>query len=194
MKDKTYNYNLITREKIITEKDLSNGNLILLASRPCIGKTKTCCYLFEYYSKKYSCLYFDLSGSSSSYFLGNKEQNGLIFDFTPSVEMIKKIQNGIKYDNLKIVFIDYSQLLTNTDNWFLNMLLELCSNHKIVIIITSQLSRKIEKRRQHLPKYKDLRNIKNIFYACRKCVVITCPYAYGESEKYELVYLLYKSN
>ena len=42
MKDKTYNYNLITCEKIITEKDLSNGNLILLASRPCIGKTKTC--------------------------------------------------------------------------------------------------------------------------------------------------------
>lgn len=108
--------------------------------------------------------------------------------------MIKKIQNGIKYDNLKIVFIDYWQLLTNTDNWFLNMLLELCFRHKIVIIITSQLSRKIEKRRQHLPKYKDLRNIKNIFCACRKCVVITCPYAYGKSEKYELVYLLYKSN
>ena len=96
MKNKTHNHNLIACEKIITEKDLSNGNLILLASRPAIGKTKTCCYLFEYYSKNYSCLYFDLSGSSSSYFLGNKEQNGLIFDFTPSVEMIKKIQNGIK--------------------------------------------------------------------------------------------------
>ena len=183
MKDKTYNYNLIACEKIITEKDLSNGNLILLASRPGIGKTKTCCNLFEYYSKSYSCLYFDLSSSASSYFLGNKEQSGLIFDFTPSVEMIKKIQNGIKYDNLKIVFIDYWQLLTNTDNWFLKMLLELCYNHKIVIIITSQLSRN-----------KGLGKIKNIFYACRKCVVITCPYAYGESEKYELVYLLYKSN
>ena len=95
---------------------------------------------------------------------------------------------------MKIVFIDYWQLLTNTDDWFLNMLLELYSKHKIVIIITSQLSRKIEKRRQHLPNYKDLRNIKNIFNAGRKCVVITVHMLTAKAKKNELVYLLYKSN
>ena len=191
MKDKKYNHNLIAFENIINEKDLSNGNLILLASRPGIGKTKTCCDLFKHYSKNYSCLYFDLSGSASSYFFGNKEQNGLVFDFMSSIEMIKKIQNGIKYDNLKIVFIDYWQLLSDKNCWFINMLLEIYSKYKIVFIITSTLSRKIEQRRYHLPKIKDLKG--SLFDYCGKCVVISRPYSYGESEEDKLYYLPYKN-
>ena len=96
MKNKTYNHNLIAYENIITKKDLDFGNLILLASRPGIGKTKTCCNLFKYYSKIYNCLYFDLLGSESSYFLANNEQKGLILNYMSSIEIIKKIQSEIR--------------------------------------------------------------------------------------------------
>ena len=191
MKNKITNYDLVSCQEIINERDLCYGNLILLASRPGIGKTKTCCELFKYYSKIYNCLYFDLLGSESSHFLVNNEQKGLIHDFMTSVEIINRIQKGIKCDNLKIVFIDYWQLLLDKNSWFINMLLEIYSKHKIVIIITSQLSRKIEKRRHHLPKIKDLK--KGLFDYCGKCVVISRPYSYGESEDNKLYYLLYKN-
>ena len=190
MKNKTYNHNLIAYENIITKKDLDFGNLILLASRPGIGKTKTCCNLFKYYSKIYNCLYFDLLGSESSYFLANNEQKGLILNYMSSIEIIKKIQSEIKRETPKFIFIDYWQLLTDTDDWFLNMLLEIYSKHKAVIIITSQLSRKVEMRKHHLPKIKDLNE--NLFNCCGKCLVISRPYSYGESEDDELHYLLYK--
>lgn len=190
MKNKTYNHNLIAYENIITKKDLDFGNLILLASRPGIGKTKTCCNLFKYYSKIYNCLYFDLLGSESSYFLANNEQKGLILNFMSSIEIIKKIQSEIKRETPKFIFIDYWQLLTDTDDWFLNMLLEIYSKHKAVIIITSQLSRKVEMRKHHLPKIKDLNE--NLFDCCGKCLIISRPYSYGESEDDELHYLLYK--
>ncbi len=190
MKNKTYNHNLIAYENIITKKDLDFGNLILLASRPGIGKTKTCCNLFKYYSKIYNCLYFDLLGSESSYFLANNEQKGLILNYMSSIEIIKKIQSEIKRETPKFIFIDYWQLLTDTDDWFLNMLLEIYSKHKAVIIITSQLSRKVEMRKHHLPKIKDLNE--NLFDCCGKCLIISRPYSYGESEDDELHYLLYK--
>lgn len=183
-------YKKIKIDDIITKKDLDFGNLILLASRPGIGKTKTCCNLFKYYSKIYNCLYFDLLGSESSYFLANNEQKGLILNFMSSIEIIKKIQSEIKRETPKFIFIDYWQLLTDIDDWFLNMLLEIYSKHKTVIIITSQLSRKVEMRKQHLPKIKDLNE--NLFDCCGKCVVISRPYSYGESEDDELHYLLYK--
>ena len=190
MKNKTYKHNLIAYENIITKKDLDFGNLILLASRPGIGKTKTCCNLFKYYSKIYNCLYFDLLGSESSYFLANNEQKGLILNYMSSIEIIKKIQSEIKRETPKFIFIDYWQLLTDTDDWFLNMLLEIYSKHKAVIIITSQLSRKVEMRKHHLPKIKDLNE--NLFDCCGKCLIISRPYSYGESEDDELHYLLYK--
>lgn len=191
MKDKAYNHNLIACKNIITEKDLNYGNLILLASRPGIGKTKTCCKLFKHYAKIYNCLYFDLSGGRSSCFLENNEQKGLILNFMSSIEIIKKIQSEIKKETPKFIFIDYWQLLTNIDDWFLNMLLEIYYKHKVVIIITSQLSRKVEMRKHHLPKIKDLNE--NLFNCCGKCLVISRPYSYGESEDDELHYLLYKN-
>lgn len=183
-------YKKIKIDDIITKKDLDFGNLILLASRPGVGKTKTCCNLFKYYSKIYNCLYFDLLGSESSYFLANNEQKRLILNFMSSIEIIKKIQSEIKKETPKFIFIDYWQLLTDTDDWFLNMLLEIYSKHKAVIIITSQLSRKVEMRKHHLPKIKDLNE--NLFDCCGKCLIISRPYSYGESEDDELHYLLYK--
>ena len=47
MKNKTHNHNLIAYKNITTKKVLDFGNLILLASRPGVGKTNTCCNLFK---------------------------------------------------------------------------------------------------------------------------------------------------
>lgn len=72
------------------------------------------------------------------------------------------------------------------------MLLELTYYYKIVFVITSQLSRSVEKRKNRLPKIKDLMLIQNLFQWCRKCVVISRPAMYGVNEEDKLHYILYK--
>lgn len=109
----------IEQKDIINKQDFENGNLILLTGRPCIGKTWTCCDLFKYYSKSFSCLYFDLSGENTCYFFNYKNPKGLVNEYMTSAEIIKEIQFQARHNAVKIVFIDYWQLLNDNNEWFL---------------------------------------------------------------------------
>lgn len=179
---------------IITKKDLENGNLILLTSRPAVGKTKTCCELFKIYSKAFNCLYFDMTGEGSSYFFDSKDIKGVVNDYMSSVEIIKKIQYEAKHNVLKVVFIDYWQLLDDKSEWFLKLLLEISWFYGIVFVITSQLPRNVENRKNHLPNNKDLSLIENLGNMARKQIVISRPAMYLNSSNIvdELKFYVYR--
>lgn len=179
---------------IITKKDLENGNLILLTSRPAVGKTKTCCELFKFYSKAFNCLYFDMTGEGSSYFFDSKDIKGVINQYMSSVEIIKKIQYETSHNVLKVVFIDYWQLLDDKSEWFLKLLLEISWFYGVVFVITSQLPRNVENRKNHLPNNKDLSLIENLGNMARKQIVISRPAMYLNSSNIvdELKFYVYR--
>lgn len=176
-------------EQIITDKDIKRGNLILIAGRPAVGKTEVCSKIVKEYGNEYGYLFFDLSGNEDSYWLKSIKR---VIEYHTAVEIIKTIQKEIK-NNLKFVFIDYWQLIDNKEDWFRYMLVELALSNKIIIIITSQLSRVVESRKNHLPLNKDLKSISNdIFLSSGKVVVISKPAIYGIDLKKDLHYFLYK--
>lgn len=178
---------------IITKKDLENGNLILLTGRPAVGKTRTCCELFKTYSKSFNCLYFDISGEESAYFFDYKNIKGVVNDYMSSIEIAKKIQYEAKHNVLRVVFIDYWQLLDDRKDWFLKILLEISWSYGVVFVITSQLSRNVEKRKNHLPNRKDLDSIGNLGIMARKQIVIGRPAIYSSLPiADELKYYVYK--
>ncbi len=187
-------YKEIQINDIITKKDLEYGNIILLASRPALGKTKTCCELFKHYSKIFNCLYFDMSGESNAYFFDYKNMKGVVNDYLSSVEIVKKIQYEAKHNALRIIFIDCWQLLNDKREWFSKMLLEISYFFGIVVVITSQLSRKVEKRKNHLPNKKDLNAIENLDSYTRKQIVIGRPAIYLDSSNIadELKFFVYR--
>ena len=176
-------------EGIITDKDIEKGNLILLVGRPAVGKTEVCSKIVKKYGNEYGYLFFDLRGNEDSYWLKNIKR---VIEYHTAVEIIKTIQKEVK-NNLKFVFIDYWQLIDDKDDWFRYMLVELALSNKIVITITSQLSRVVENRKNHLPLNKDLKSIFNdIFLSSGKVVVISKPAIYGIDLKKDLHYFLYK--
>ena len=164
---------IIKFDQIISQQDIDNGNLILLAGRPATGKTQTICELIKKYKKQYGYLYFDFDGNGSNHWLAD-EKNGIIKEYQSSVGIIQTIQKSID-NNLKFVFIDYWQLVENTDVWFLRILSTLAFNRKLVIIITSQLDRKVIHRKDQIPITADFKTIKNLFIYSRKVIVIKPP-------------------
>ena len=177
-------------DNIITKEDLNNGNLILFASRPGVGKTQTCIELIKSFKDNYDFIYFDLSVGGTNFW--QSQSLKIKTDYKSSLEIIRSIEKFVKKENAKFVIIDYWQVVENQGEWFLRKLLEFSWEHKLIIIITSQLERLVEKRKNHLPKFKDFRNVKNIFKFARKIIVIERPAMYGLDVEDELKYYVYK--
>lgn len=175
---------------IITNEDLHDGNLILLASRPAVGKTKTCIELINKFKEKYDYIYFDLSVGGTNYW--KLDRLKIETDYKSSMEIIKSIEKFVENEKAKFVIIDYWQVVENQRDWFLRKLLEFSLVYKLVIIITSQLKRIVDKRKNHLPRHKDFRTIKNLSVLAKKIVVIGSPAIYGEDIVDELKYYIYK--
>lgn len=171
-------------DEIITKRDLNDGNLILLTSRPAVGKTQTCVNLIKKY-KDQGYLYFDLDSAGSDYWLQNNKDLQVCKEFMSSLEIIKTIEQKIKSEKIKFVFIDYWQLVTDREDWFVKKLLSLSWSYKVVFVITSQLSRKVDGRRSHLPNLKDINNIKILGRLARKVIVISRPAMYYGSKEVE---------
>ena len=178
----------IDLKDIITNKDLKNGNLILITGRPAVGKTQTCVELMKQYENEYDCMFFNLEGDS--YWFDKKDKR-IIFNYNTTVEIIKKVQNDVT-EKLKFVFIDYWQLVNDQNDWFLKMLLSMTWTSKLVFVITSQLPRSVESRRDHLPKESDFKGIDLLYKSARKVIVIGRPAMYGSDVKDELKYYVYK--
>ena len=178
----------IDLKDIITNKDLKSGNLILITGRPAIGKTQTCVELMKQYENEYDCMFFNLEGD---YYWFDRNDKRIIFNYNTAVEIIKKVQNDAT-EKLKFVFIDYWQLINDQNEWFLKMLLSMSWTSKLIFVITSQMPRSVESRRDHLPKRSDFNGIDLLYKSARKVIVIGRPAMYGEDVEDELKYYVYK--
>lgn len=78
-----------------------------------------------------------------------------------TIEEIKSKCIEFKQKNsMELVIIDYLQLIKQYNNETLKQLKELANELNIAIIVTSQLTRKIEERRNKRPLISDVKNIK----------------------------------
>lgn len=180
---------------MVTNSDLKDGGLILLAGRPGIGKTKTCVELIKSYKDKYDYLYLDLSVSGTEFW--EKENINFNTGFLSSLEIVKGIEKFTKKEKSKFVIIDYLQVVEDNRDWFFRKLVEFCCDKKLVIIITSLMPEIIEKRKNHLPKKRDFSFVGNIMKFCKKIVYVNRPAIYvknyGETEE-ELEYFICKND
>ena len=176
---------IISFDKIITENDLKNGNIILLSGRPATGKTETCCKLLDKFKEKYNCLLFNLQGSDLSFWLDNTNQSFILNEFQSSIEIIKTTERTRKNGSLKFVFIDELQLLTDTREWFIMKILNLCYSDKIVFVITNTLKRDGIKKHNCLPEYKYLNNLECFNHCCKHIVIGIKDEIEKETDYYE---------
>lgn len=126
----------------------NSSKLILIASRPTVGKTALAKYVTNKYAKKHSdknVVFFNLEQSQSP--------------FTSITEIQAKLRN-IK--NLGLVVIDYLQLMSDDTREYGRIMQELKSiaeDFNVPVIITSQLPRSVKRRR---PKLADLQEFGDI--------------------------------
>ena len=124
----------------------NSSKLILIASRPTVGKTALARYIADKFAKKHS---------NKSVIFFNLEQS----PFTSITEIQAKFRN-IK--NLGLVVIDYLQLMSDDKRDYNEIIQELKSmaeDLNVSVIITSQLPRSVERRR---PKLADLQEFGDI--------------------------------
>ncbi len=180
-------------DEVISDKDIKDGNVIMLTGRPGTGKTLTCCRLIKKYEGKYKSLYFNLSGDGLSYWFKNKIPDNILNRYHTSVEIIKKVEDVLSTENLKFVFIDYWQLINDQEEWFIRKLIEFSYNNKIVFIITTQLPRKIVKGKYQMTIKKKLAKMNNLSIWARKHIVICRKYVYESSGvEDDLEYFVYR--
>lgn len=156
-------YEEISFDEIISEALIENGGMILLTGWPAVGKTEACFNLIDKYKKGGGYLYFDLDGDIDY----SKQINDkfIITEYLSSISIVNKIEEFVKNEKIKFVFIDSWGSIENKDNWFIQRLYTMSYKYKIVFIIVSTLSRKVEKRKSKLPKLKELNNINGIITA-----------------------------
>lgn len=185
-------YKNIEQREIISKPYIDLGGMILIASRPGLGKSKTCCEIYKQYIQKFYCLYFDLDSSHSHRFMDYKSDK-VIDEFMTSAEIIKKIQYEAKHHNLKIVFIDEIRSLSDKTDWFYSTLSSLAWQYKIVFIFTYNLPRRVERRVHHLPNKRDLNEVDFIGRFAQKHIVIARPSIYSRKHiEDKLIYYVYK--
>lgn len=178
-------------DEIISDKDIKEGNLILLTGRPGTGKTLTCCRLVKKYEGR--CLYFNLAGEVLLHWFKNGIPSNIISRYYTSVEIIKKIEDFIGTKDFKFVFIDYWQLLDDQAEWFIKMLMDISYNYKVVVIITTQLPRELVSRKSNMPKSNGLVKMNNLGIWTRKHVVIDRKYLYETNNvEDDLEYFIYR--
>ena len=180
---------MLELNQIVTKQDINDGSLIMISSRPAVGKTYTCNEIIKQFKGEYEYLYFNLNGDRFSFFFNNSDKS-VITEYHSSVEIIKRIEKTWT-EKLKFVFIDYWQLINDKGEWFLKILLELSWSLKLVIIINSQLDRKVDYRKKRLPKEKDLTKINPLYEYSKKVVVINRPAMWSDVED-KMHYYIYK--
>ena len=88
-------------------------------------------------------------------------------DWNLSVEdealSINQIEEAIKEEKPEVVFIDYFQLIPKSENEDIALeLKKLAKENDVTIIVTSQLSNKIEKKHNKRPLLADLKNVESL--------------------------------
>lgn len=137
--------------------------LIIIGSRPALGKTTLTLQISDRaISQNMAVVIFSLENSKETILNKLTNKNNIYVDATPNVSINyieEQTQKLVKDHNVKVVIIDYIQLIKDyftTD--ISSKLKELTEQLQITVIVTSQLTRNIETRANKRPILKDIKN------------------------------------
>lgn len=134
--------------------NLGKNSLILIASRPAVGKTTLMLNLQESFCKKgKKCLYL----SDIKFF---------------------DIEKRIEKEKPDYVFIDFIE--TKIDTKYLKTLAE---NKDITIFLTASAKRSLEKRKDKRPKISDIKACNEFIKHCDEILLLYRPYYYSCENK-----------
>ena len=181
-------------EELVTNEDLNKGKLILLASRPSVGKTYVCSNIMKKYADKYKWLYLNLEGGSFEQYYLKDFKEGVVNEYLSSVKIIKAIEKHVKDEKLKFVFIENWELVEDKNEWFIRMLRSFAIMKKLVIIVNSNLCRTLENRKNNLPKISDFKSMQSIYDGASKVYVLKNTYSEDDNNniKKDLEFYKYK--
>jgi replicative DNA helicase len=137
---------------------LKKSQLILVASRPGMGKTTFLVNIGKRIANNHAVLLISLEQSKINLI---KRYGELNFTINDSPEFnIEKLKDAIIESNCEIILIDYIQLIDGDRNSIINSLKTLAIELNVCMLITSQLSRELEYRAidQRRPVMADLNN------------------------------------
>lgn len=176
--------------KIISEKDIKDGALILLCGDVSSGKTEICCDIVEFYGKQFGCRLFDLVGDTEYFYSSDTTLPGLTYlkKYTSknmvinkkqsTTQLVKEIQSFVRKLNSKIVIIDSWDVLDDKREWFAKKLRYIARYYSIVIVVTSKMTVNQNSEKEVIPSKKDFEKIENIGTLSTKKVFISRPAMY----------------
>lgn len=137
--------------------------LIIIGSRPALGKTALTLQIAdEATGQNMSVAIFSLENSKETILNKLTNKNNIYIDATPNVSINyieEQTQKLVKDHNVKVVIIDYIQLIKDYFTMDISSKLkELTEQLQITVIVTSQLTRDIETRADKRPILKDIKN------------------------------------
>lgn len=150
--------------KLYDKMEIRNSGLVTIGGRPATAKSAHIRYIVDVCSNnKISSLVFSLE-HSKKFFEDNiiKSSNNVFIDTTPNVSInyiIEKSKEIAHKEKIGLIAIDYIQLISCNEErkseipFLLN---NLAKELEVKIVITSQLSRKVEERKDKIPMLEDL--------------------------------------
>ena len=169
---------------------LNKGDLIIIASRPAMGKTTFVQNILDNIIQKENkdVLFFDLEKINKSYTINDIYENS---------HKSKKDIELIIIDYLQLIQFDKSKLLSrdNEITEILKKLKILAKELNIPIIITSQLSRKVEKRDDKRPNITDFVHSEHgILTYSDKILFLYRDFYYNEKNKSNITDIIVSRN
>lgn len=143
----------------LTKALLTPGTVTVVAGRPAMGKTA---FALDF-SSKLSCdgkniEYFSFEMTREKLFerLSNKKYSESSFHIIDDTSI--GIEKRLKYlENTNLVILDYLQLINeNTGDGFIKRIKKTAEKKHFAVLILSQLSRGVERRRIPIPRLSDL--------------------------------------
>lgn len=157
------------REYDYLTKGLHSGELIIIGGRAAMGKTTVALNLARNIVLKENIpvVYFSLEMSKERIINRinshpKKVTENFIVDDTPAITVEVVCEKCLKLkeeENIGLIIIDYFQLLEGAKRKGSELLMKLKALARVInvpIIVTSQLSRNVENRKNHRPKLIDL--------------------------------------
>jgi replicative DNA helicase len=166
---KDYEYENFDIENFYMENLNNNSKLILIASRPGVGKTSFAFNLIVEAlknNKKILINSLEMNGVEIFKKLDTDKNNYYLLNQNDAEIILSEIEKVInKNSDVSLIVIDYLQLLDFSDidiETFVKNLKLIALKHNISILILSQLDREVEKRENKIPQQEDIRELKNL--------------------------------
>lgn len=166
---KDYEYENFDIENFYMENLNNNSKLILIASRPGVGKTSFAFNLIVEAlknNKKILINSLEMNGVEIFKKLDTDKNNYYLLNQNDAEIILSEIEKVInKNSDVSLIVIDYLQLLDFSDidiETFAKNLKLIALKHNISILILSQLDKKVEKRENKIPQQEDIRELKNL--------------------------------